>query len=180
MNRLVAAAVALAFSATVPAAAQQASASDPSQTIALQTGATIFGSDGAEIGKVAGEQDGVVLLKVGERIVPIPPSAITNGASGPTIAVTREQLVSQFDQRMAAYEAELNGTLKQGATVQTVDNQTLGTIKSVSNDSVAVQGSDGPMTLPKAALALNNEGKVTVRATMAQVREAMSAQPQSR
>ena len=36
------------------------------------------------------------------------------------------------------------------------------------------------MTLPKASLALNDQGKVTVRATMAQIREAMSAPPQSR
>jgi hypothetical protein len=45
---------------------------------------------------------------------------------------------------------------------------------------VAVQGSDGTINLPKASLALNNEGKVTVRATMTQIREAMSAQSQSR
>ena len=64
--------------------------------------------------------------------------------------------------------------------MQTADNQPLGTIESVSGNAVAVQSSDGPMTLPKASLALNDQGKVTVRATMAQIREAMSAPPQSR
>lgn len=180
MKKFLAATAAMAFVMAAPVAAQQGMAPDGAEASTIQPGTTIYGSDGAEIGTVAGEQNGVVILKVGERMVPVPPTSITNGATGPMIAVTRDDLVSQFDERMAAYEAELNGSLKQGAAVQTVDNQKLGTIESVSGDAVAVQSSDGPMTLPKAALALNNEGKLTVRATMAQVREAMSAQAQSR
>lgn len=180
MKRLLAVTAAMAFAVTVPAAAQEAMAPGAPQAATVQPGAVIYGSDGAEIGTVAGEQDGVIVLKVGERMVPIDPAAISNGAAGPTIAVTRAELVSQLDQRMAAYQAKLNASLKQGAQVQTADNQELGTIESVSQDAVAVQGSDGSMNLPKASLALDNEGKVTVRATMAQIRQAMSAQPQSR
>ena len=179
MKRLLAATGAMAFCVTAPAAAQQGMAETP-QVATIQPGAVIYGLDGAEIGTVAGEQDGVIVLKVGERMVPIDPAAISNGAAGPTIAVTRAELETQLDERMAAYEAELDASLKQGAQVQTVDNQQLGTIENVSGDAVAVQGSDGTINLPKASLALNNEGKVTVRATMTQIREAMSAQSQSR
>lgn len=179
MKRLLAATAAMAFCVTAPAAAQEGMAETP-QAATIQPGAVIYGSDGAEIGTVAGEQDGVIVLKVGERMVPIDPAAISNGAAGPTIAVTRAELVAQLDERMAAYEAELNKSLKQGAPVQTADNQQLGTIESVSDNAVAVQGNGGSMNLPKASLALNDQGKVTVRATMAQIREAMSQQSQSR
>jgi hypothetical protein len=179
MKRLFAATAAMAFAVTAPAAAQQMAPAAP-QAATIQPGATIYGSDGAEIGTVAGERGGVIVLKVGERMVPIDPASISDGPSGPTIAVTRDELVTQLDQRMAAYKAKLDASLKQGAPVQTMDNQQLGTIESVSADAVAVQGDSGSMNLPKASLALNNDGKVTVRATMAQIREAMSAQPQSR
>ncbi|WP_296715922.1 hypothetical protein [Erythrobacter sp.] len=184
MKRLLAATAAMTFAVTAPAAAQQGGqqgmAPGAPQAATVQPGAVIYGSDGAEIGTVAGEQGDVVVLKVGERNVPIARTAISQGATGPAIAVTRAELVAQFDQQVAAYQAELDAALTQGAAVQTADNQSLGTIESVSGNAVAVQGSDGPMTLPKASLALNDQGKVTVRATMAQVREAMGGQPQSR
>lgn len=180
MKRLLIATATMAFAVTAPAAAQQGVAPGTPQAATVQPGAVVHGSDGAEIGTVAGEQGDVVVLKVGERSVPIARTAISQGATGPTIAVTRAELVSQFDQQMAAYEAEFDAALKQGVAVQTADNQDLGTIDSVSGDAVAVQSSNGPMTLPKASLALNDQGKVTVRATMAQIREAMSEQSQSR
>lgn len=180
MKRLLAATAAMAFAVTAPAAAQQGMTPGAPQAATIEPGTVIYGSDGAEIGTVAGEQADVIVLKVGERNVPIARTAISQGATGPMISVTRAELVAKFDQQMAAYQAEFDAALKQGAPVQTADNQNLGTIESVSGDAVAVQGSDGPMTLPKASLALNDQGKVTVRATMAQVREAMSGQPQSR
>jgi hypothetical protein len=64
--------------------------------------------------------------------------------------------------------------------VQTVDNQTFGTIANVIGDVVAVQSNEGTIKLPKDSFALNNEGDVTVRATLADVRKAMSAQPEAR
>ncbi|KPQ38191.1 MAG: hypothetical protein HLUCCX21_00495 [Porphyrobacter sp. HL-46] len=180
MKHLLAATAALAFAVTMPVAAQQGMAPGSAETTTLQPGSAVYGSDGAEIGTVAGEQDGVVVLKVGERMIPVAGTAIGQGDKGPTVELTRAALVEQYDKRMAAYEAELDAAMKQGAPVQTADNQPLGTIESVSGNAVAVQSSDGPMTLPKASLALNDQGKVTVRATMAQIREAMSAPPQSR
>ncbi len=180
MKHFLATTAAMAFAVAAPAAAQEGMAPGAAETAAVQPGTVVYGTDGAEVGTVAGQQGEVIVLKVGERMVPIARSAISQGATGPTIALTRAALVSEFDQRMAAYEAELDAAVKQGVQVQTADNQELGTIESVSNDAVAVQGNGGSMTLPKASLALNDQGEVTVRATMAQIREAMSAQSQSR
>ena len=99
------------------------------ETTTLQPGSAVYGSDGAEIGTVAGEQDGVVVLKVGERMIPVAGTAIGQGDKGPTVELTRAALVEQYDKRMAAYEAELDAAMKQGAPVQTADNQPLGTIE---------------------------------------------------
>lgn len=173
MKKLLAATAAMTIAVAAPAAAQQGIAPDAAQTATVQPGTVIYGSDGSEIGTVEGQEGEVVLVKVGERTVPIARTSINPGASGPMIALTRTELVSRFDKEMAAYEAEFAAALKQGAEVQTADDRQLGTIQSVSGNTVAVQGADGPMTLPKAALALNEQGQVTVRATMAQVREAM-------
>jgi hypothetical protein len=183
MKRLLATAataLAMTISTAAPVAAQEAMAPGAPQAPSAQTNAVVYGSDGAEIGTVAGEEGGVVVLKVGERMVPIDRAAISAGANGPTIAITRAELVSQFDKGTAAYEAEFEAALKQGATVQTVDNQTFGTIANVIGDVVAVQSNEGTIKLPKDSFALNNEGDVTVRATLADVRKAMSAQPEAR
>jgi len=175
MQKLLAATAAMTIALAAPAAAQQGMAPDAGQAAAVQPGTTIYGSDGAEIGTVAAQEGQVALVKVGERTVPIARAAINPGASGPMIALTRAELVARFDQEMAAYQAEFDAALKQGAEVQTADNRQLGTIQSVSGNTVAVQGADGAMTLPKASLALNESGTVTVRATMAQIREAIGA-----
>ncbi|MEQ5787008.1 hypothetical protein J3454_03805 [Erythrobacter sp. NFXS35] len=180
MKKLLAATAAVTIAVAAPVAAQQGMAPDATQAATVQPGTVIYGSDGSEIGTVAGQEGEVVLVKVGERMVPIASAAINPGASGPMIALTRAEVVARFDQQMAAYQAEFDAALKKGAEVQTADNRQLGMIQSVSGNTVAVQGADGSMTLPKASLALNNQGKVTVRATMAQIREAMGAASQPR
>ncbi|KPP82468.1 hypothetical protein [Erythrobacter sp. HL-111] len=180
MNKLLAASAAMAFALTAPAVAQEGMPPASSEASTIQPGTAIYGSDGAEVGTVAGAQGDVVLLKVGEEMIPIPSAAISQGAEGPQIDLTRDALMAQFEQQKAVYEAEFDAAVKEGAPVQTVDNRSLGTIQTVSGNDVTVEGDNGPMTLPKASLALNQQGEVTVRATMAQIREAMSASPESR
>lgn len=175
MKTLFAATAAMTIAVATPAVAQQGMAPDAAQTATAEPGTVIYGSDGSEIGTVAGQEGEIVFVKVGERTVPIAQTAINQGANGPMIALTRAELVSRFDQEMAKYEADFAAALQQGAAVQTADNRQLGTIQGVSGNTVAIESTDGPMTLPTAALALNEKGQVTVRATMAQVREAIGA-----
>ncbi|WP_054118123.1 hypothetical protein [Porphyrobacter sp. AAP60] len=180
MKQFLAATAAMVIAVAAPAVAQQGVSPGADQALPVQTGTVIYGSDGAEVGTVADKQGDIVVLKVGERMVPIGAAAISGGADGPKIALTRASLVEQFDTRVAAYEAELDAAVKAGAPVQTADNQQLGTIQGVSDNAVAIQSDAGPMTLPKTSLALTDQGTVIVRATMAQIEEAMRAQSQSR
>ena len=119
----------------------------------------------------------MILLDVDQRGVPIPRDALTMGENGATINITKADLIAQFDQQMAAFEAQLDAALTAGAAVQTADGQQLGTIRETSSEAVVVDGTGGPLTLPRQMMTLDNQGTLIVRATMEQIKQAISAQP---
>lgn len=186
MKRLLAATTAMVFAVATPAAAQQdmagqGAAPAAANAGALQPGTAVYGSDGAMVGTVSEQNGDAVILKVGEQMIPLPRTAIGQGANGPMIGVTRSTLVSDYNKRLAEYEAKLDEAVKVGVLVKTSDDQDFGTIESVEGDAVSVQSPEGPLNLTKRSLALNADGGVIIQATMAQVREAMSgAASQSR
>ena len=139
------------------------------------SGATVYGSDGKKIGSIVHVEDEMIILEVGDRAVPIPARAVAVGEKGPAINITRTELVSQFDQQMAAFEARLDEALAEGANVQTADGQALGSVQSASNTDVMVKSADGLLTLPRQLLTLNKEGDLLARITMAQIKQAISA-----
>lgn len=167
-------AAALAIGITSPAIAQDVAA--PSSAATVEAGTTIYGSDGAAIGTVARAEGELLLLNVDERAVPIPRNAVTSGESGATINITKTELVAQFDQQMAAFEAKLDAALTAGAAVKTADGQALGTIQEASSAAVVVESTEGPVTLPRELMTLDNEGTLIVRATLDQIKQAMSAE----
>lgn len=176
MKYQIATAAALALGVAAPALAQQpatpaATAPAPAE---IAVGTQIFGSDGAVIGTVARIEGDVALVAVGERGIPIPAAAIVAAQAGPTVNITRSDLVTQFDRQMAQMEAQLEAELVAGAAVQTADGQPLGTIQSREADAIVVAGDIGQMTLSKPMLALGPQGTLVVRATMEQIRQAMA------
>ena len=168
-----AAAVALAS----PAVAQDTAAPSDAQSATITAGSTIYGSDGAAIGTVARAEDDLVVVDVDGRAVPVPLNAIGSGEAGATINITKADLVAQFDQQMAAFEAKLDAALTAGAAVQTADGQTLGTIQDANSEAVVVESGDGPLTLPRQLLTLDSKGTLLVRATMDQIKQALQAAP---
>lgn len=170
-------AAALVTGLSSPVAAQDAAAPNTAQPATVSAGTVIYGSDGAVIGTVSRAEGDVVLLDVDQRGVPIPRNAVRMGENGATIDVTKASLIAQFDQQMAAFESQLEAALTAGAAVQTADGQQLGTIRETSSDAVVVDGTDGPLTLPRQMMTLDNQGALIVRATMDQIKQAMTAQP---
>lgn len=160
-----------------PIAAQDAAAPSAAQPATVTAGTVIYGSDGSAIGTVSRAEGDLVLLDVDQRGVPIPRSAVTTGENGATINVTKADLIAQFDQQMAAFESQLEAALTTGAAVQTADGQQLGTVREASSDAVVVDATDGPLTLPRQMMTLDNQGALIVRATMDQIKQAMNAQP---
>lgn len=170
-------AAALAIGMASPAVAQDTATPSDTQSVTVAAGTTIYGSDGATIGTVARAEGDLILLNVDQRAVPIPRNAVTSGENGATINITKSDLVAQFDQQMAAFEAKLDAALTAGAAVKTADGQALGTIQETSSEAVLVESADGAITLPRQLLTLDNEGTLIVRATMDQIKQAMKAEP---
>lgn len=170
-------AAAFAIGLASPIAAQDAAAPAATQTADIAVGSIVYGADGGEIGTVLAAEGGTVVLDVDERAVPIPGDAISAGEMGATINITKTDLIAQFDQQMAAFEAALDTALTAGTAVQTADGQTLGTVQEASGDAVVVDSADGPLTLPRQMMTLDNEGTLIVRATMGQIKQALSADP---
>jgi len=179
MKYQIATAAALAFGMATPAMAQDAAAptaSSPAQA-EVAAGTQILGSDGGAIGTVARVEGNMALVTVGERTIPIPTTAIAAMEAGPTVNITRDALVTQFDQQMAQMDAQLEAALVAGAAVQTADGQPLGTIQAREADAILVAGDVGQMTLSKPMLALGPQGTLVVRATMDQIKQAMAQAP---
>ena len=170
---------ALAIGLAAPAVAQPGetpAATPETETVAV--GAKIYGSDGAEIGTVARVEGNTVLLNVDDRAIPIPAAAMAARENGATINITKAELVSQFEQQLAKFEAQLEAAMVQGAEVKTADGQLLGNIESTADDAVVVTVAEGPLTLPRNLLTLDRQGQLIVRATMGQIKQAMSANPE--
>jgi len=176
MKYQIATAAALAFGMATPALAQDAAgpAATAPAPAEVAVGTQILGSDGAAIGTVARVEGELVLVTVGERTIPIPGAAIAAGEAGPTVNITRTDLVTQYDQQMAQFEAKLAAAMTEGAPVQTADGQPLGTIQSEAEDAVVVASADGQLTLPKPLLTLDRQGSLIVRATMEQIKQAVA------
>lgn len=170
-------AAALAMGLASPVVAQEAAATSAAQPATVTAGTTVYGSDGTLIGTVSRAEGNVILLDVDQRGVPIPSNAVTMGENGATINITKADLVAQFDQQVAAFEAQLDAAITAGAAVQTADGKELGTIRETSSEAVVVDGTGGPLTLPRKMMTLDNQGVLIVRATMDQIQQAISAQP---
>ena len=170
-------AAAFAIGMASPVVAQDAAAPSGTQSVTVAAGTTIYGSDGAAIGTVSRTEGDLILLDVDQRAIPIPRNAVTSGENGATINITKTALAAQFDQQVAAFEAKLDAALTAGAAVQTADGQALGTIQEASSKAVLVESPDGQLTLPRQLITLDNEGTLIVRATMDQIKQALTAEP---
>lgn len=159
-----------------PVVAQQTAMPSADQSASVDIGTTIYGSDGTAIGTVARAEGNLIVLDVDGRAVPIPANAVRDGENGPEINITKGAMVTQFDQQMAEFEARLDAALTAGAAVQTADGKALGTIQETNDEAVVVESGNGPVTLPRELLTLDNEGALIVRATMDQIKQAMSSQ----
>ena len=64
----------------------------PSATAAVAAGATVYGSDGAPVGKIASVVGGNAVVDTGTRKATLALNAFGSGPQGPTITVTKAQL----------------------------------------------------------------------------------------
>lgn len=72
--------------------ADSAAVAAPSATTTVAAGATVYGSDGAPVGKIASVVGGNAVVDTGSRKATLALNAFGSGPQGPTITVTKSQL----------------------------------------------------------------------------------------
>ena len=72
--------------------ADSAAVAAPSATATVAAGATVYGSDGAPVGKIASVAGGNAVVDTGSRKATLALNAFGSGPQGPTITVTKSQL----------------------------------------------------------------------------------------
>lgn len=169
--KITAAAAALALS-SVAAQAQEAA-----PAVELSSGATVTGNDGNAIGTIAEITDAAVLVDTGTHKIALPANAFGTSDAGPTLNITKAALEEAYAAQLAAQAEALAAALVVGAEVQTADPQPLGTIDMIEGENVVlVRTDESKVTLPKELFAVDAEGHLVARITMAQLEEALAAQ----
>ncbi len=162
----------IAFTA---AAALAALAANPA--LAQDVGDTVMGNDGNAIGTVAETNAQAVLMTVGDYQIALPANAFGEGETGPTLNITRDQLVQMHEEQLAAAEAALAAALVEGAAVVTADPQPLGTIDNIDGTNIVIVREDESMvTLPRDMFVVDPNGTLMARITMTDLEAALAAQ----
>lgn len=166
------AAVAAAIAMTPAAAYAQDVAA-----VAVTAGATVTGNDDVQIGTVEAVTEDAVLVDTGSYKIPLPMNAFGKAENGFTLNITKAALEEAFAAQQAEAQQKLAAALVEGAAVQTADPQPLGTVDTIDGDNVVITRIDETkVTLPKNMFALDAQGALTARITMAALEEAMANQ----
>lgn len=159
----------------ITAAAIAAFAATPA--LAQDVGATVFGNDNGEIGTVSSNDGTTVVLTVGEYQIALPANLFGTSDAGPTLNVTRDQLVQLHEQQLAEAAAALEAALVEGAEVVTADPQPLGTIETIDGENIVIAREDESLvTLPKDLFMVDPSGALMARIMMADLEAALAAQ----
>jgi len=149
----------LAF-ASIPAAAQS--------DVGLAVGATVYGSDAGEVGKIVEVGDGYVIVDTGTHKATLPNSSFGKGSKGPLIGLTKAN---------AEAAAKLAEVLKPQATIQGAAGGDLGTVKSIEADGTVVVTYKGIDTaFPKDQFYANDAGQLALPFTAEQLDQALAPQ----
>ena len=145
--------------------------------MAQDVGDTVMGNDGNAIGTVAETNDQAVLVTVDDYQIALPANLFGEGETGPTLNVTKAQLVQMHEQQLAEAEAALAAALVEGAAVVTADPQPLGTVDTIDEANVVIVREDeSKVTLPKEMFAVDQNGALVARIMMADLEAALAAQ----
>ncbi|MCB2079970.1 MAG: hypothetical protein KDE55_20025, partial [Novosphingobium sp.] len=154
--------------ASLPAAAHAQAAP------ALAAGATVYGPQGGEVGKIEKVDGDVVVVNTGTHTATLQKSAFGSNDKGIAIGFTQAQLNQAIEAADQAAQAKLTAALVAGAAVRTMDGVPLGVIKSVAEDgTIVVQREAGPFSLKKDQFSTDNEG-VIIRLTKQQIDDALA------
>lgn len=161
--------------ALTAAAALAAFAAAPAMAQAVDD--TVTGNDDVAIGTIATIDASAVVLAVGEYQIALPANLLGTSDAGPTLNITRGQLVQMHEAALAEAAAALEAALVEGAAVVTADPAPLGTVDSIDGENVIIARDDESLvTLPREMFAVDPTGTLMARIMMADLEAALAAQ----
>lgn len=149
----------------------------PATTAASQTltvGATIYGPQGGEVGKIESIVGDNVVINTGTSKATLPKSVFGSSDKGPTVTATKAQIDEMVAAASAKASAALDAALVPGVEVRGKSGALVGTVKEVSGDMVVVDRGGGSVRLSKKAFVPASAG-VTISMTSAELDAAASA-----
>jgi len=177
MKKSVAAAILmLSGMATTPVLAQ-----DVPEVVssALVVGATIYGTDGAEVGKIEEMPGGNIVIFTGKNRATLPPSAFGMNETGLLIGMTKAQLDAAVEAAEAKATAAMDAALVPNAQVFSNDGVAVGSVKKIEGENVEVALLAGnAVTLQKQHFS-TNDGKLMLFMSAAQFHAAVDAATQA-
>lgn len=145
-------AAALAVSAPLAPVAAQAQSS-------IAVGTSITDASGGVVGTVAGIQGDNLLVKTDKHQVLLPKASFTVAGNKLLFGMTRAQLNAEIEKSAAA----ANAAIAPGATVKGSGGTAIGSIDSVSTDSITIKLASGKMVqVPLSGVRGNADGTVTI------------------
>lgn len=132
--------IALALAgATLAPATVMAQEVAPEVKTALAVGATVYGPQGAEVGKIEQLAGPNVVLNTGMHKATLPASAFGKNEKGLLISMTKMQLDQAVSAAQAKASSTLDAALTTGAEVKTMDGMMAGKITSMEGENVTLE-----------------------------------------
>ncbi|MCT2558566.1 hypothetical protein N0B51_06190 [Tsuneonella sp. YG55] len=141
----------------------------------VAAGATVYGPQGGEVGKIVSIEGGTVMLDTGTYKAPLPENAFGKSDKGPTITVTKAQIDAMMAEQVAAANAKRDAALVAGAAVITAKGAPAGSIKSVEGDAIVLESPSGAVALKREHFAVDAQGALMALFTADQIAAAASA-----
>jgi hypothetical protein len=148
------------------------------QAASVQAGQTVYGPDGAEVGKIDKVENGTAILNTGTHTLALTFDKFGTSDKGPTISVSKAQLDDLVEKANAEAAAKLDAALVAGAAVVDNTGAALGTIDSVKGDNIVLKTDKGPVSMTRKYFALTN-GALTALVTKDQVLASLNTAPKS-
>jgi len=165
------------FAAAAALSCAALSAPAMAQGAGVTAGATVYGPDGTEVGKIEQVDGTNVVINTGSLTATLPAEVFGEGESGPTLGWNKADLEAAIAAEQQSSQEALLAALVPGAQLYSADGLVVGTVNEVNADGMVVvqHTSAGPIQLPKDQMALQGE-KLTFLATAADLEAAVSAQ----
>jgi len=148
------------------------------QAASVQAGQTVYGSDGAEVGKIDKVDNGTAVVNTGTHTLGLTLDKFGKSPKGPTISVTKAQLDELVEKANADAAAKLDAALVVGAAVVDNTGAALGTIDKVDGDNIVLKTEKGPVSMTRKYFAMTN-GALTALVTKDQVLASLDAAQKS-